>query len=95
MQSKIAIYILAAVVLGFSLISVVPRSLVPGENETFQTEENGRFLSEDKESSGLDIDAQPTSKKGFMFLDPFQYAVISLNLIISIGVYIIAKKKFS
>jgi hypothetical protein len=95
MHSKMAIYVLLAVGLGYFLISTVPMSLVPGENEVFQTGENDEFLSEDKEFSGFDSNEQTRTKKGFIIFDPFQYIVISLNFIISIGVYIIAKKKFS
>lgn len=94
MNSKVVVYAVLAVALGYFLISTAPAIMTPPEREpTFAGDEGKPLLGAPEESDIRGPEDQP-SKKNQIWNEAFQFSVWIINLFIALGVYMVAKRRF-
>jgi hypothetical protein len=105
MDSKIPVYTVLAVVLGVLLTSAVPASITPKQGPLFATESEveapaWKAPAED-EILGSRADeevmgAAPGGSAGTNLLDQAsQYSILVVDLVVALGVYVIARRRFA
>ncbi len=106
MDSKIPVYTVLAVVLGVLLTSAVPASITPKQEPLFMAESDAeapvmKAPAEDEllgsradEGSGF---ATPAGGGvGTSLLDQaLQYRILVVDLLVALGVYVVAKRRFA
>lgn len=94
MYSKMVIYTLLAVALGYILIEAVPGGLVQ-EVEVLRAEEGKMPPQEDQEIAGVESFETPkTTERGLLY-EVSQYGVWVVNVVIALGVYVVARRRFT
>lgn len=105
MDSKIPVYTVLAVVLGVLLTSALPASLTPKQGPIFASESDSeapvmKAPAEDEvlgsradEGRGF---ATPAGGVGTSLLDQaLQYRILVVDLLVALGVYFVARRRFA
>lgn len=95
MHTKITVYAVLAIALGYLLVSIVPGGLIPKGEEVLYADEGARLPQKDKQAAGIeDFEAPKTTKRGFWY-EASQFSVWIINLMIALGVYFVARRRFT
>ena len=94
MYQKMTAYTVLAVALGYLLISTVPATLTPPEPEMLATGEEGEILSAPSPDSSIRGPGPETSEEKSALNETFQYSALIIDLLIALGVYMVARRRF-
>ena len=94
MYQKMTAYTVLAVALGYLLISAVPSAITPPEGEMLATAEEDMIKSTPEPEAGVrEPDSFATGEKSALN-EVFQYSVLLIDLLVALGVYMVAKRRF-
>ncbi len=95
MYQKMTAYTVLAVALGYLLISAVPATLTPPEPEMLATGEEGEIFprAPSPDSSIRGPEPEALEEKSALN-EAFQYSVLIIDLLIALGVYMVARRRF-
>ena len=105
MDSKIPVYTVLAVVLGVLLTSALPASLTPKQGPLFAAESGVEppvmkapvedELLGSRADGEMDF-ATPTGGVKTNLIDQaFQYSILVVDLLVALGVYVVARRRFA
>ena len=94
MYQKMTAYTVLAVALGYLLISAVPATLTPPEPEMLATGEEGEVFSAPSPDSSIRGPEPESLEEKATMNEVFQYSALIIDLLIALGVYIVARRRF-
>lgn len=94
MYQKMTVYTVLAVALGYLLISAVPSAIIPPEGEMLATVEEDMIRSAPQPEAGAREPESFAAEEKSALNEAFQYSVLIIDLLIALGVYFVAKRKF-
>jgi len=94
MYQKMTVYTVLAVALGYLLISTVPSAITPLEGEMLATTEEDMITSAPKPEAGIREPELFATEEKSALNEAFQYSVLIIDLLVALGVYIVAKRRF-
>ncbi|MCW3978866.1 MAG: hypothetical protein NWF12_03895 [Candidatus Bathyarchaeota archaeon] len=95
MYQKMTVYTVLAVALGYLLISTVPSAITPLEGEMLATAEEDEIFSAPQPEAGVREPDSLAAEEKSALNEAFQYSVLIIDLLIALGVYIVAKRRFA
>ena len=105
MDSKIPVYTVLAVVLGVLLTSALPTSITPKQGPLFATESEVeapvmKAPAEDellgsRADEGLNFATPAGGARTNFFDQASQYSILVVDLVVALGVYVVARRRFA
>jgi hypothetical protein len=93
MNSKMIVYTIFAIVVGYLLTSTAPANIIPKEEEVMFTEKEAPSMEAGADSSMRSAD-EPLPPEASVLDDAFNYGLLIFDLFIALGIYFIAKRRF-
>jgi hypothetical protein len=105
MDSKISVYTVLAVVLGVLLTSVIPASLTPKQEPLFMAESDVEApimktpvedeLLGSRADSEMNFSTPVGDVRANLLNQALHYIILVLDLLVALGVYIVARRRFA